>query len=272
MSSLPTTLTFAPLQAVLGGLFLGTASGLLMLFSGKIAGNSGALKSVVMGEFDVSKTSFLGGLLAAGAFFSAVLPSAFEASPAPSIGLFAGALCTGLGTSLANGCTSGHGLCGCSRLSPRSFAAVPVFMIFAAASTTIKSGIYAVGELAPLAEPVAGVLMISLYCAAGLAAALVGILTLLPRGELAPPLGRPRALRNHSPHQVPSTGSLLGFHKIFVHFEAFVYGSIILYCPPHLHCPYACNTIARLLRNIRPPLDYPFVCHTPYHIGHNNIV
>jgi hypothetical protein len=44
--------SFSPIQAVLGGVFLGTGSGLLMLFSGKVAGNSGALKSVVVGEFD----------------------------------------------------------------------------------------------------------------------------------------------------------------------------------------------------------------------------
>lgn len=47
-----TSLSFSPVQALLGGLFLGTGSGLLMIFSGKIAGNSGALKSVVVGEFD----------------------------------------------------------------------------------------------------------------------------------------------------------------------------------------------------------------------------
>ena len=40
----------------------------------------------------------------------------------------------------------------------------------------------------------------------------------------------------------------------------------------HLHCPHCCNTIARLLGNIRPPLDLPCVCDTPYNIGNNNIV
>jgi len=42
--------------------------------------------------------------------------------------------------------------------------------------------------------------------------------------------------------------------------------------PARLHCPHCCNTIARLLGNIRPPLDLPLVCHTPYNIGNNNIV
>jgi len=42
--------------------------------------------------------------------------------------------------------------------------------------------------------------------------------------------------------------------------------------PAHLHCPHCCNAIAQLLGNIRPPLDLPCVCHTPFNIGNNNIV
>jgi len=42
--------------------------------------------------------------------------------------------------------------------------------------------------------------------------------------------------------------------------------------PHHLHCPHRCNTVARLLHNLRPPPDPPFVCHTPYTIGIGNIV
>jgi len=65
-----------------------------------------------------------------------------------------------------------------------------------------------------------------------------------------------------------------GLYKILFHFEAFVHKSIILLCPPpsHLHSPYYCNTIARLLRNIRRLFDPPLVCHTPYNIGDGNIV
>jgi len=44
------------------------------------------------------------------------------------------------------------------------------------------------------------------------------------------------------------------------------------YCPLHLHCSHYCNTIARLMRKIRPPPDPPCVCHTPYNIGSVNIV
>ena len=44
------------------------------------------------------------------------------------------------------------------------------------------------------------------------------------------------------------------------------------YCFSYLHCPHYCNTVARLLRNIRHPPDPPFVCHTPYNIDNGNIV
>jgi hypothetical protein len=104
-----------------------------------------------------------------------MLPSAFESAPLPSLTLFAGGVATGLGTALANGCTSGHGLCGCSRLSLRSFVAVPTFVAFAAATTTITSGIYTIGEVVPTVPPVEGLLPLSLALAAALLAALVPV-------------------------------------------------------------------------------------------------
>jgi len=66
----------------------------------------------------------------------------------------------------------------------------------------------------------------------------------------------------------------LGFYKLMFYVEAFVHESIVL-CqppPPYLHCPHYCNTITRLLRNIRRPPDLPCVCHTPYTMGNSNIV
>jgi uncharacterized membrane protein YedE/YeeE len=104
------------------------------------------------------------------------MPSAFEASPLPTFGLFAGAVAVGLGTALANGCTSGHGLCGTSRLSPRSFVAVPIFMGFAAATSTLRSGVYTMGEIVPLAPPVDGLLPFAAGLAVVMLAALVPIL------------------------------------------------------------------------------------------------
>ena len=57
------------------------------------------------------------------------------------------------------------------------------------------------------------------------------------------------------------------------YFKASLWGPIILFLPPpHLQSLHYCNTIARLMRNIRPPPDPPYVCHTPYNIGGGNIV
>jgi len=61
-------------------------------------------------------------------------------------------------------------------------------------------------------------------------------------------------------------------HCNIFHFKSFVHESIVLSLPARLHCPHCCNTVARLLGNIRPPLDLPLVCHTPYNISNHNIV
>lgn len=131
----------------------------------------------------VSKTSFLAGLLAAGAVFARIMPSAFEAAALPTLGLFAGGVATGLGTSLANGCTSGHGLCGFSRLSPRSFVAVPIFMGFAAVTATVRSGVYSVGPVVPVVPPVDGLIPLAAGLAAALLAALVPVLLFTRQGS-----------------------------------------------------------------------------------------
>jgi len=99
---------FAPGEAVLGGVFIGTAAGVLMLTTGKVAGNSGALKSLVVGPRDPSKLTYIFGLLSSGALLSSFLPSSFDTPPSSlSPSLLLGGLATGLGTYLANGCTSG---------------------------------------------------------------------------------------------------------------------------------------------------------------------
>ena len=64
-----------------------------------------------------------------------------------------------------------------------------------------------------------------------------------------------------------------GLYKILFHFKALWWESIVLLLPPlHLQSLPYCSTIARPLRNIRPPTDPLFVCHTPYNIGPGNIV
>ena len=72
--------SFMPLQSAIGGLYIGISCGVYMLLAGRIAGNSGALKSVLVGSFEATKGAFLIGLAGGGAALGALMPTAFEAS------------------------------------------------------------------------------------------------------------------------------------------------------------------------------------------------
>ncbi|KAL1500531.1 hypothetical protein AB1Y20_013187 [Prymnesium parvum] len=169
---------FRPLEAVLGGLMIGVASGLYMLLAGRIAGNSGALKALVLGERGV-KLGYLFGLAGAGACMSFALPQAFDPAPQLSLALCAAGLAMGLGATLANGCTSGHGLCGLSRLSRRSLAAVPTFMASGMVSATLSVGLsrgsFRVGAMAPVAPADPQAVHIAATASVALACALIPI-------------------------------------------------------------------------------------------------
>lgn len=118
--------------AVAGGLLIGTAAGLLVILSGRIAGVSGmaarALGIAVDGPNPLQAASFVLGLAAGALIISLAMgkPNVAVTSSAPV--LVVGGLLVGFGTRLGNGCTSGHGVCGMARLSPRSLAATGVFM------------------------------------------------------------------------------------------------------------------------------------------------
>lgn len=120
------------LAAVAGGLMIGTAAGLLLLLSGRVAGVSGiaakALHIADKGPPWIQATAFVIGLTAGAILFRAVMgtPQIVVSSSAPL--LIAGGLFVGFGTRLGNGCTSGHGVCGLARLSRRSIAATATFM------------------------------------------------------------------------------------------------------------------------------------------------
>lgn len=121
---------FDPFAALLGGALIGLSAVILMAGLGRIAGISG----IIGGLFSRSRSDlgwrllFLVGI-AAGALVTAKALDGF--APATSANLpelvIAGLL-VGYGTRLGSGCTSGHGICGLARLSPRSLAAVAVFM------------------------------------------------------------------------------------------------------------------------------------------------
>lgn len=126
---------FTPLPALLGGALIGLAASVLLLWNGRIAGISGMVAGIVLpGTSDRSERGlFLLGMLGGGGLLLALRPESLP--PAGSIpialALLAG-LFVGFGTRLGNGCTSGHGVCGLSRLSARSLVATLTFMATAA--------------------------------------------------------------------------------------------------------------------------------------------
>jgi uncharacterized protein len=131
---------FTPLTSTLGGVLIGLASAAILLFHGRIAGVSGicgSLFGALRGELGW-RLGFLLGLIGVGAVGVVVAPSAFDTGgTGPLAGVALAGVLVGFGTRLGNGCTSGHGVCGISRLSPRSFAATGVFMITAAATVFV---------------------------------------------------------------------------------------------------------------------------------------
>lgn len=124
-------MTHTVLLPLLGGALIGLAALIVMLFLGRIAGISGILGGLLApsrGDLDW-RALFVAGLLVGGAAAFAVAPSAFtiDIDRTPSMIILAGLL-VGFGTRLGSGCTSGHGVCGVSRLSPRSLVATLSFM------------------------------------------------------------------------------------------------------------------------------------------------
>lgn len=123
---------FTPIASSIGGILIGVSAALLLLTHGKIAGISGITGGLMTqpGRGDVAwRWSFLAGLVTAGIVAAALVPGAFaiEIVRSPAA-LIAAGLLVGFGTRLGNGCTSGHGVCGVSRLSPRSLLATLAFV------------------------------------------------------------------------------------------------------------------------------------------------
>lgn len=120
---------FTPLSALIGGTFIGLGALLLMAALGRIAGISGIASQAIFQKQDRSwKLAFVVGLLL-GPLLVALVISDFSFST-PELGprtLIAGLL-VGLGTAWGSGCTSGHGVCGIGRFSPRSITATLIFM------------------------------------------------------------------------------------------------------------------------------------------------
>ena len=130
------------ITALLGGLLIGTATSLMLLLSGRIAGISGVVGGLLHpAHGDTSwRLWFVAGLVVGGALLAMLNPEVFhttvESSPAR---LALAGLLVGFGTRLGNGCTSGHGVCGMSRLSTRSIIATLTFTVTGALTVLLVS-------------------------------------------------------------------------------------------------------------------------------------
>ena len=131
---------FTPLSALLGGALVGLSASLFLLSHGKVAGISGLYGGIFRRATPdrALRLAFIAGLLLAGIVVRIVYPAAFETTwtAAVPVALVAGLL-VGFGTQLGNGCTSGHGVCGISRLSVRSLVATGTFMAAGIATTFV---------------------------------------------------------------------------------------------------------------------------------------
>jgi len=122
---------FEGLFALMGGVLIGLAAVLLLLSNGQIMGVSGILKRLVppVANDWAWRVVFLAGVLSVPLFYPVITDWELRATMSDNVLLLvAGGFLVGTGTAIGNGCTSGHGVCGLSRLSPRSFVAVGVFM------------------------------------------------------------------------------------------------------------------------------------------------
>ena len=121
---------FTPWESLAGGLLLGLAAAMFVLLNGRVVGISGIIGGLVRPRAGDAgwRLAFLAGMLVAPTAWSLFEPAAaarIEASPAL---LVAAGLLVGWGARFGSGCTSGHGVCGLSRLSPRSLVATLAFM------------------------------------------------------------------------------------------------------------------------------------------------
>ena len=132
------TADFTPGSALAGGALIGLAAVLLLWLNGRIAGISGIAGGLWFAPRSERswRWLFLAGLMLGAGLWAVLAPQPPRQGFPVSLLLLAGLL-VGYGTSMCGGCTSGHGVCGLARLSPRSLAATGMFMLTAAATTYV---------------------------------------------------------------------------------------------------------------------------------------
>ena len=123
---------FEVVMPLSGGILIGIAAAMLLLFSGKIAGISGIFGGMLFqqGEERTWRSAFVAGLIVGGLMLYGINAEYFEnTSGRGLVAVTIAGLLVGIGTRVGGGCTSGHGVCGIGRLSARSLAATVTFMV-----------------------------------------------------------------------------------------------------------------------------------------------
>jgi uncharacterized membrane protein YedE/YeeE len=147
---------FTPIHAIVGGALIATSLAIMLIATGRIAGLSGIFAGFVGGlgrrfggGFVAAERGdwawrawFVAGMMLVGGGFALAEPATFDAGArVPLWTVAASGVLVGLGTRASNGCTSGHGLCGMSRLSRRSLVATVTFFVFGVATATISGAL-----------------------------------------------------------------------------------------------------------------------------------
>lgn len=125
---------FTPFYSGIGGLLVGLSAAMMLVLKGRIAGISGIIGGLPRAPADERpwRAAFMGGLVLGGVVMFTLMPAQFGTEPTAGSGaLMVAGLSVGIGTRIGGGCTSGHGVCGLSRMSPRSMVATALFMSFA---------------------------------------------------------------------------------------------------------------------------------------------
>jgi uncharacterized membrane protein YedE/YeeE len=135
---------FTPQSAAIGGVLIGLAAAVLLLFNGRIAGVSGIVGGLAGANARdrAWRVAFVLGLLAAPGLYQVLFGLPESRIEAGWAALLSAGFLVGLGTRYASGCTSGHGVCGLSRGSPRSIAATLTFMLAGFATVFVSRHLF----------------------------------------------------------------------------------------------------------------------------------
>lgn len=137
--------------SLFGGILIGLSASLLLAMNGNIAGISGIVAGFLQRPWGAGawRSWFLGGFLVMGLLLATFAAPGFGESPVPDVLVVLAGLLVGFGTRLGGGCTSGHGVCGVSRLSARSVVATAVFVAAGMLTVYVIRHVLGLQEVAP---------------------------------------------------------------------------------------------------------------------------